>query len=407
MQQSDVIILGGGLIGATLAIALDVHGLGVAVVDTADLSATLAPSHDGRASAVSSASQHMLDAIGVARGLDGRGCPIHTIRVSEGLDRGALGFDATEVDGRPLGVMYENRVLRQALLSTLGAAAGIRLCAPDRAADIVRDAHGVTVTLASGDVLKAPLLVVAEGRRSPTREAAGIRIAQWSYAQTAIVVTITHEVAHDGTAFEIFYPTGPFALLPMLDDEAGRHRSAIVWTVPAAQGAATAALPERPLLAEIDKRIGGFLGKVALASPVWSYPLGFHQSERLIDQRLALIGDSGHGIHPIAGQGLNMGFRDVAALTECLVEAVRLGLDLGDPQVLERYQRWRALDNMMVAASTDLLNRLFGAPGRGMSALRALGLRAVDRLPPLKRRFMAEARGESGELPQLLTGTLV
>jgi 2-octaprenyl-6-methoxyphenol hydroxylase len=406
MQHSDVIILGGGLIGATLALALDAHGLSATVVDTADLSATVSPTHDGRASAVSSASHHMLEAIGVARGLDGQGCPIRAIRVSEGLDRGALDFDVGDSD-RPLGIMYENRLLRQALLAALGEAQGVTLRAPDAAADIVRDAHGTTVTLAGGDVLKAPLLIAAEGRRSATREAAGIRIARWNYAQTAIVVTITHEVPHDGTAFEIFYPAGPFALLPLLDDAAGRHRSAIVWTVPGAQGAATAMLPERPLLAEIDKRIGGFLGKTALASPVWSYPLGFHQAERLVDTRLALVGDSGHGIHPIAGQGLNMGFRDVAALAECLVEGARLGLDLGDPQLLERYQRWRALDNMMVAASTDLLNRLFGAPGRGMSALRAFGLRAVDRLPPLKQRFMAEARGESGDLPRLLDGALV
>lgn len=406
MQNPDVIILGGGLNGLTLALALDAHGLVSAVVDTADLDRTIAPAHDGRASAIASASCRMLDAIGVGKRLEGQGCPIYTIHVSEGLGRGLLDFAADPADG-PLGMMYENRAVRRALIDAARAAPNILIHAPARAVSAVRGAHRATVTLDDGTVLAAPLLVAAEGRCSPTREAAGIRIARWQYHQTAIVSTIHHARPHDNTAYEIFYPAGPFAVLPLPDDADGQHRSAIVWSVGEAEGPATAALPPRALGAEIDKRLGGLLGAVAPAGPVWSYPLGFHQSMRIIDQRLALLGDAAHGIHPIAGQGLNMGLRDVAALTEVLVDGVRLGLDPGDAQLLARYQRWRALDNMMVAGSTDALNRLFGIKGRAMSRLRAAGLSAVERLPPLKRAFMAEARGESGDLPKLLTGGLV
>ena len=254
-----------------------------------------------------------------------------------------------------------------------------------------------------GRTVHAGLLVGAEGRRSPTREAAGIRIAQWRYDHVAMIASITHEKPHENIAHEIFYPAGPFALLPMLPG----NRCCMVWSVRGEDAAGYLGLPDRAYLAEIQKRMGGVLGEIALASPRSSYPLGFHHSAVITSNRLALVGDAAHGIHPIAGQGLNLGLRDVAALTEVLVEGARLGLDPGDAQLLARYERWRALDGLMVAASTDGFTRLFGLPGRPARAIRRLGMQAVERFSPLKRYFMAEARGESGQLPRLLRGMTV
>ena len=399
MERADVIILGGGLVGLTLAVALDRHGLSSLVVDPADPEKTLAPAYDGRATAVASASYRMLEAIGVAEGLAGEGCPIQTIRVSEGLEPGGIVFDAAEGDD-PLGIMFENRRLRAALREAAQAAERVTLMMPAQAAEIVRDDASVRVALDDGRALTAPLLVGAEGRNSPTRQAAGIAVARWSYAHSAIVVTIEHERHHENVAYEIFYPSGPFAILPMLPGT----RSAIVWSVPAGDAAAVIDLPDRAMAAEVEKRMGGFLGAVTLAGPRWTYPLGFHHAAVMTSQRLALAGDAAHGIHPIAGQGLNLGLRDAAALAQVLVEGARLGLDLGDAQLLARYERWRGLDTFMVAAATDGLTRIYGIPGRTASAVRRFGMGMIQRIGPLKDQFMAEARGESGELPLLLRG---
>jgi 2-octaprenyl-6-methoxyphenol hydroxylase len=404
MTQADVLILGGGLVGGALAAALDSHGLSSIVVDPADPALTLASGFDGRASAVASASGRMLEAIGVAERLAGHGCAIRHIRVSDGLRPGALDFIPDADDGA-LGTMYENRLLRRALHDAVAAAPRVDLRMQRRAVSVERGQHGVTATLDDGATVAAALLVAAEGRNSPTRETAGIRVARWSYDHHAIISAFNHEGDHENIAYEIFYPSGPFALLPLNDDADG-HRSAIVWSVAAAHGPAMLKLSDRAFMAEAEKRMGGFLGKLSNLSPRASYPLGFHHAARITGERLALVGDAAHGIHPIAGQGLNLGFRDVATLTQVLVEAKRLGLDLGDAQVLARYQRWRGLDTFMVAAATDGLTRLFGVPGRTASAVRRLGIAAVDKLPPLKARLMAEARGESGELPKLLTGEL-
>ena len=402
-MESDVIILGGGLVGLTLAIALDAHGLSSTVVDPADPQATLAAGFDGRASAVASAPWRMLQTIGVGARLAGQGCPIETIRVTDGLTPQALMFEPGDDDGA-VGIMFENRALRTALRESALAAENITLLMPARPADVRRDATGAHVTLADGRTIRGSLLIGAEGRRSPTREAAGIRIANWSYDHTAIIGSVTHERPHNGVAHEIFYPQGPFAILPLNDDAEGRHRSAIVWTVSGKEAPAMLGLGPRAFAAEATKKMGGLLGAVELASPLSSYPLGFHHAAKITGERLALVGDAAHGIHPIAGQGLNLGFRDVAAFTEVLVEGARLGMDLGDAQLLARYERWRSLDTFMVAAATDGLTRLFGVPGRTASAVRRFGLGAVERIAPLKRRFMAEARGETGKLPRLLQG---
>ena len=402
MERADVIILGGGLVGLTLAIALDAHGLSSIVVDPADPDAQLAAGFDGRASAVASASWQMLQAIGVAARLEGQGCPIREIRVSDGLVGSGLDFAPDAADG-PLGIMFENRALRRALRETALEASNITLAMRTRAADVQRDASGVTIVLEDGSTVAGSLLVAAEGRHSPTREAARIKVARWQYDHVAIISAITHQVPHGNVAHEIFYPAGPFALLPMLPG----NRSAIVWTVKSADAPAMLGLSDRAFLAEAEKRMGGMLGPLEAAAPRSSYPLGFHHAATVTAERLALVGDAAHGIHPIAGQGLNLGFRDVAALAEVLVEGVRLGLDAGDAQLLARYERWRSLDTFMVAASTDGLTRLFGLPGKTAAAVRRFGLGAVQRIPPLKARFMAEARGESGALPRLLQGLTV
>src|SRR5687767_3153622 len=348
MERADVIILGGGLVGLTLAIALDRHGLSSIVIDPADPETVAAPAYDGRATAVASASWRMLETIGVGARLDGEGCPIRTIRVSDGLEPGGLVFDPPEGDD-PLGMMFENRRLRAVLREAALEADRVTLLMPARAAEIVRDGAGVRVALEDSRAVTAPLLVGAEGRNSPTREAAGIPMARWRYDHAAIVATIAHQRHHENVAYEIFYPSGPFAILPMLPGT----RSAIVWSVPAGDAAAVVDLPDRAMAAEIAKRMGGFLGEVEMAGPRWTYPLGFHHAATITGRRLALVGDAAHGIHPIAGQGLNLGFRDAAALAQVLVEGARIGMDLGDAQLMARYERWRSLDTFLVAAATD------------------------------------------------------
>ncbi|MET0248869.1 MAG: UbiH/UbiF/VisC/COQ6 family ubiquinone biosynthesis hydroxylase [Sphingobium sp.] len=402
MQRFDVIVSGGGLVGLTLAIALSGHGVRCAVIDPVDPATTGAAGFDGRVSAISSTSWAMLEAIGVTPFLEGKGCPIDRIWVSDGLEPGALDF-VPDADDGVMGTMVPNRDLRAALEHAAGRAQHLTRFQPDRATATQRDADGVTLTLASGQTIQGALFVGAEGRNSPTREAAGIRTTRWQYKHTAMVTAIDHEIPHANTAYEIFYVGGPFALLPMLPGT----RSAVVWTVPTAQAPAMLKLSERAWLAEAQKRIGSFLGEISLAGPRSSYPLGFHHAARITDMRLALVGDSAHAIHPIAGQGLNLGFRDVASLTQVVVEGMRLGLDPGDAQLLARYQRWRGLDALSISVAMDGLVRLFDVPGRLPSLVRRAGLAAVQRITPLKNRFMAQARGQSGALPRLLTGEMI
>ena len=401
MDRADVIILGGGMIGLALAAALDSSGLSAIVVDPADPAPRSSASFDGRTSAVSSSSMRMLQAIGVSDHLPEPGCPIFTIAVADGLEPGGLHFDAEE--GEPLGWMHENRHLRAALQARAEAGPNSWLLWKSAIANVDRGEHGVVLALEDGRKFCAPLLVAADGRNSPMREAAGIRLARWRYPHQAIVSVLRHQLPHDNVAYEIFYPAGPFALLPMTDDAKG-HRSAIVWSVPQADAAGWLSLSDDDFAAEARAAMGGFLGAITMLAPRSSYPLGFHHAARITADRLALVGDAAHAIHPIAGQGLNLGFRDAAALAQVLVEGARLGLDLGDRQLLDRYQRWRSLDALSVAFATDSLTRLYGVPGRTASALRRFGMGLVDRIAPLKNRLASEARGTSGELPLLLRG---
>lgn len=403
MQRSDVIILGGGLVGLALAAALDASGLTATIVDPADPSTRTDAAFDGRTSAVSSSSMRMFDTIGISDHFPAPGCPIRRIEVADGLAPGGLAFDPGQ-DDEPLGWMHENRNLRAALMARAEAGKHVSLLWKSRAATIDRAEHGVTVTLEDGRVLKAPLLVVAEGRNSSTREQVGIRIANWKYDHAAIVSVLRHDQPHQNVAWEIFYPAGPFALLPMNDDADGRHRSAIVWSVSHADAAGMLALDDAAFAAEAKAAMGGFLGNVELAAPRSSYPLGFHHAARITDKRLVLVGDAAHGMHPIAGQGVNVGYRDVAALAQVLVEGARLGLDLGDQQLLDRYQRWRSLDTFMVSLATDGLTKVYGIPGKTASRVRRFGMGLINRIGPVKDRLMAEARGTSGDLPLLLRG---
>ena len=401
MDRADVLILGGGLVGLALASALDSSGLSAILIDPADPEGRATLGFDGRTSAVSSSSMRMLEAIGVADHFPEPGCPIRTIQVADGLSPGGLAFEPD--DDEPLGVMHENRHLRAALQARAEMGRNLWLMWKSKPRSVERGTHGVVVSLEDGRKLNAPVLAAVDGRNSPMREAAGIPMARWKYDHMAVVSTLRHELPHANIAYEIFYPTGPFALLPMTDDPNG-HRSAIVWSVPKEDAGGWMSLTDEQFAAEAQATMGRFLGKIELAAPRSTYPLGFHHSARMTDERLALVGDSAHAVHPIAGQGLNLGFRDAAALAQVLVEGARLGLDLGNKQLLDRYQRWRSLDALSVAFATDSLTRIYGIPGRTASAVRRFGMGMIDRLSPIKNRLMSEARGTSGELPLLLRG---
>jgi 2-octaprenyl-6-methoxyphenol hydroxylase len=404
MDRADAIIFGGGLVGLALAAALDSSGVSTIVVDPADPDLRKDATFDGRTSAVSSSSMRMLETVGVTDHLEQPGCPIRTIAVADGLKPGGLHFEPD--DDEALGWMHENRHLRAALQARTEVGKNTWLLWKSRVASVDRGDHQVVVSLADGRKLCAPLLIAADGRNSRTREAAGINIARWKYDHEAIVSVLRHELPHDHVAYEIFYPTGPFALLPMTDDKEG-HRSAIVWSVPEDDAAGWLSLSDADFAAEAQAAMGRFLGSISLLTPRSTFPLGFHHAAQITAQRLALVGDAAHAIHPIAGQGLNLGFRDAAALAQVLVEGSRLGLDLGDTQLLDRYQRWRSLDALSVAFATDSLTRVYGVPGKTASAVRRFGMGLVERITPLKNKLMNEARGTSGDLPLLLRGIAI
>lgn len=400
-ERRDLLILGGGLVGMTLALAAARKGLSSHLVDRADPAEVLAEGFDGRASAISTASWRLFRHIGLAEKLERFGCPIEAIAVVDQMKPGRIDF-RPELHEGSLGRMFANRQLRLALHEAVRGEPLITLHAPVTVAEREAGAFVARARLEHGTVLEGELLIGAEGRASPTRGEAGLAMAQWDYRHRAIIAGLDHTKPHQGIAYEIFYPDGPFALLPLLDGEDGTHRSALVWTVSESDAPGVLKMGERAFTAEVQQRMGDLLGTVSLNSQRSSYPLAFQHTARMVGQQMALVGDSAHGMHPIAGQGLNLGLRDVGALVEVLVEARRLGLDLGDAQVLARYENWRALDALMVMSATDGLTRLFGVPGRAASAVRRLGMAGVQRSGLLKRWFMDEARGITGDTPELL-----
>lgn len=408
LHSAEAIIAGGGLVGLALAAALARAGIDTLVVDRDPPSAVLDPAFDGRASAIAYGSRRILEGIGLWPLVADGAAPIREIRVVDGASPLFLHYDHRDLGGQlgdqPLGHIVENRVLRHGLDRLAAGLPNLRRLTPRSAAAIDRDAHGVTVTLADGATLRGRLLVAADGKGSVVRAAAGIGVRQYPYAQTAIVTTAVHEAPHRDVAIEHFLPAGPFAILPLVPAPGQPHRSSLVWTERTALAPGLLALDEERFAAELAARFGDHWGRVRPTGPRFAYPLGLQWADRFVCDRLALVGDAAHVIHPIAGQGLNLGIRDLAALAETVVDARRLGLDIGAPDALRRYAAWRQLDTVALGAVTDGLNRLFSNDLPPLRAARRLGLAAVHRLPALKRLFMRHAMGTVGALPRLARG---
>ncbi|HUT50777.1 MAG TPA: UbiH/UbiF/VisC/COQ6 family ubiquinone biosynthesis hydroxylase [Alphaproteobacteria bacterium] len=406
----DVLIVGGGMVGLTLALALGGAGLEVVVVDREDPTTVLDAPYDGRASAIAYGSRQVLEGLGAWPGLAHAAEPILDIRVSDGDAPLFLHYDHREVGEEPLGHIVENRAIRRALFARQSEIPAIDLRAPAGVAHIEFSAGGVTATLGDGARIRASLAVAADGRNSWLREQAGISVTRWRYKQTGIVCTMGHARPHRGVAHERFLPAGPFAVLPMTDmtdihgDPAQGHRSSIVWTEDERLAPAMMALDDGAFSAELGRRFGPWYGDVRVLGGRWSYPLSLLHANRYVAPRLALVGDAAHAIHPIAGQGLNLGIRGVAALAEVMVEAARLGLDIGSADVLARYERWRRFDAMALVAVTDGLNRLFSNAVPPVRLIRDLGLAAVNVAAPARRFFMRHAMGMAGDLPRLMKG---
>ena len=405
LQRTNLVIGGAGFAGLALAVALR-QALGERfAVTVADPALTQIPSKDPRATAIAAAARRLFEAIEVWDAVAPTAQPMLDMVVTDSKLEDAvrptyLTFGGEIEEGEPFAHMVENRYLIDALV------ARAREVGVDLRATAVRHyettAKAVTVTFADGGEIEARLLVGADGARSAIREQAGIATHGWSYGQSGIVTTVEHERPHNGCAEEHFLPAGPFAILPLTG-----NRSSIVWTERTRDAERIVALPDDEFHAELEKRFGLHLGELKVAGPRRAYPLGLYNARSFIAERLALIGDAAHVIHPIAGQGLNMGLRDVAALAESIADAARLGLDIGGPQVLERYQRWRRFDTMTMSVATDGLNRLFSNHSDALRLVRDIGLGLVERMPALKRTFIREAAGVTGEVPKLMKGEMV
>ena len=402
-RSCDVVIGGGGMVGLTLALALAKGGMKVAVCDPMPKSAALDSRFDGRVSALAFAAVRMYRALGIWEHLEADAQPIEDILVTDGAAGRApspfsLHFDGAEA-GTSLGHIVENRHIRRALFAVAETVPTLELVAPAALADLAADTHGITATLSNGETIRAQLAVAADGRDSAMRERMNIGVVGWDYPQTGIVTTVEHEKPHNGVAYEHFLPAGPFAILPMTG-----NRSSLVWTERETLAPAILKLPEDEFQAELDGRFGSHLGVTKASGPRWSYPLKFHLARAYVRPRFALAGDAAHGIHPIAGQGLNLGLKDAAALAETVLDAARLGLDFGQLDLLQRYERWRRFDSFTLAAATDALTRLFSNDIAPVRAIRDLGMGIVDRIGPARRFFMRHAGGDIGKLPRLMRG---
>lgn len=403
-MDSDILIAGGGLNGPALALALAQGGFSVTVVDARPAPNRATRGFDGRAYALAIASMRLMSAIGLWPRVADRVQPIVRIKASDGrAGSGAapffLDFDSAEIEEGPMGYMLEDRFLYAAFLEAMAAESRITLMSGDSVVGQEIGAAAVSVTLSSGRRLAGRLLVGCDGRGSGTAARAGIGRAGWSYGQTALVTAVTHERPHEGIAHQYFMPAGPLAILPLPGNV-----SSIVWSESAAAAAAIQALPDAQYLAALRPRFGDFLSEIALAGDRFTYPLSLSLAHRFIAPRLALVGDAAHGVHPIAGQGLNLGLRDVAALAQVLVEAARRGEDIGASDVLDRYQVWRRFDSTALALGMDAVNRMFSNDNPVLRLTRDLGMGVIGALPALRRGFMRQAAGLTGDLPRLLAG---
>ena len=407
----DVIIAGGGYVGLTLAVALAEAGCGlaVAVVEPRPFSTALS---DPRASAIAAAASRMFTRLGVWDEIRPSAEPIRSMivtdsRLQDSIRPVYLTFAGEPEADAPFAHMVPNGVM-VAALARRAEGLGVDLLSPASVASFKTADGAVSVLLAGrAEPLSARVLVAADGVKSRLRELAAIRTVDWTYGQSGIVTTVAHERPHEGRAEEHFLPSGPFAILPLPDDVQGRHRSSLVWTERTVAAGRLVGLDDFTFRLELERRFGHHLGGLELAGPRHAYPLGLKLARDWVRPRFALAGDAAHGIHPIAGQGLNLGLRDVAALAETLVEARRLGLDIGALDVLERYQAWRRFDAFEMGVVTDVLNRLFSNDLTPVRVLRDFGLGLVDRLPRLKRRFIGEAAGDGAGLPRLLRGEAI
>lgn len=414
LSDLDVIVAGAGMAGATFALAAAKAGLRPALVDPFPFEAQLAPTYDGRSTAVAWSAFRMLKALGVGEALEPDACRMDRILVTDGRRPGAaarralpafLRFDAdeagTDTGGEPLGYMIENRHIRAALAAAVREA-GVTVLAPAAVDEVAVEEFAARAALKDGRVLSAPLIVGAEGRGSVVRRAAGIGTLGWGYDQCGVVVTVRMERDHGNVAHEYFLPAGPFAILPLTDS-----RACIVWCETLCRAEALKTASDEAFLSHLRRRFGEFLGAVTVEGPRFVYPLSLSLAERMVAPRTVLIGDAAHAVHPVAGQGLNMGLKDVAALVEVLADAARLGEDIGSAAVLERYARWRRFDNTALAAGFDGFVRLFSNDNPLTRLARGAGMAVVNRIGPARRLFMSEAGGAAGDLPKLLRGELV
>lgn len=404
-MDGDVIIGGGGFVGMALALALARGGLKVVVADPLAQESALDAAFDGRVCALSYASLRLFERLEAWAELAPHAQPIEQILVTDAkLGRPAspfsLFFDGQEAGGK-LGAIAENRAIRRALFGAIAKAASIRVIAPASVVAVTPPQapgrEAITVRLSNGDSLIGRLFIAADGRDSKAREQMGIGVVRWDYPQAGIVATVHHERPHQGTAYEHFLPSGPFAILPLPG-----NRSSLVWTERRDIAASMMALDQTAFVAEIARRFGPHLGAITQEGPRWSYPLRFHLAREYVRPRFALAGDAAHGIHPIAGQGLNLGLRDAAAMADVLLDAVELGQDIGALDVLQRYERWRRFDSFAQAMTMDGLNRLFSNDIAPLRLARDIGMSVVDKIGPLRRYLMREAGGDTGKLPRLM-----
>ena len=402
--DTDIAIVGGGLNGPALGLALAQAGLRVTIIDRLHTQDRKNPDFDGRSYALALTSTRLLDGIGVWDAVADHAQPMLEIKVTdgragEGPSPFFMHFDHAEIEEGPMGHMVEDRHLRRALMEAVATCDTITVLDGETVTAQAVDPSGVTLTLASGNTVRAKLLVGADGRASGTADRAAIKRIGWDYRQTALVCAIAHEKPHAGIAHQFFMPPGPLAILPLTE-----NRSSIVWSETAENAARIHALSDDAYLDVLRPRFGDFLGQISLAGARYTYPLGLSLAHSMVAPRVALLGDAAHGVHPIAGQGLNAGLRDVAALAEVIADAQRRGQDIGSPTVLDQYQLWRRFDNTALALATDSFNRLFSNDNPLLRIARDIGMAAINALPGARRGFIREAAGLTGDLPRLMRG---